>query len=119
MIASKPMIVFSKQPIPEPPLNNTPRISVKVVPRNLPKTYKTIKTTTSTMNQVGAVMTVYFFLPVTALMIADPIFRSNPCFVIGMPVFLAMLCLTCVMPSALLSENDTPGILLMVLVILR
>ena len=52
----------------------------------------------------------YFFLPVTALTILPPIFRSKPCFVSGIPVLREMDCLTLVMPSARFRENVTPGI---------
>lgn len=39
-----------------------------------------------------------------------PNFLSTPAFVVGMPVVRANFCRTCVMPSALFHENDSPGI---------
>ena len=39
-----------------------------------------------------------------------PILRSNPCLVVGMPVFLATLVLKPLMPIARFNENDNPGI---------
>lgn len=41
---------------------------------------------------------------------APPILRSNPCLVVGMPVFLEIFCFTALTPTALLSEKDKPGI---------
>ena len=41
---------------------------------------------------------------------APPILRSNPCLVVGMPVFLDIFCFTAVTPIALLSEKLSPGI---------
>lgn len=52
----------------------------------------------------------YRFLPNTDFSIALPILRSNPCLVVGMPVFLAIFCFTALTPTALLSEKDKPGI---------
>lgn len=43
-------------------------------------------------------------------MMAPPIFLSKPALVVGMPVSRANFCFIFVMPNALLSENDTPGI---------
>lgn len=43
-------------------------------------------------------------------MTAAPTFLSSPCLVVGIPVFLATFCLKAVMPTALLRENDNPGI---------
>ena len=45
-------------------------------------------------------------------MIKDlPIFLSMPCFVVGIPVALAIVRLITSTPNALLVENDVPGIL--------
>lgn len=35
-----------------------------------------------------------------------PNFRSTPALVVGMPVFLAKLCLAAVIPKSLFNEND-------------
>lgn len=43
-------------------------------------------------------------------MTAAPTFLSSPCLVVGIPVFLATFCFKAVMPTALLRENDNPGI---------
>jgi len=48
--------------------------------------------------------------PKTALIIVRPIFFSSPDFVVGMPVSLAICRFTLSIPNARLSENDTPGI---------
>ena len=48
-------------------------------------------------------------------MTAAPIFLSRPCLVIGTPVALLIFCLIAVIPNALLSENDNPGILMIIL----
>ena len=46
----------------------------------------------------------------TAAITLPPIFLSSPCLVIGIPVALLTFCLIFVTPTALLSENDNPGI---------
>lgn len=84
------------------------------MPIILPSIYSTRKIAPSTINHVGASIG-YFFLPVTALITADPILRSRPCLVNGMPVVLAIFCLTFVMPTALLSEKESPGIFVMII----
>ena len=45
-----------------------------------------------------------------ALIMAEPILRSNPLFVRGMPVFLEILRFTSEMPKARFQEKLTPGI---------
>lgn len=47
----------------------------------------------------------------TPLMSVLPILRSSPCFVVGIPVALAILLLSTSTPKALLGENDVPGML--------
>mgnify|MGYP006344153385 CR=1 FL=1 len=42
---------------------------------------------------------------------ALPIFLSSPCFVVGIPVVLAIVLLRTSTPNALLGENDVPGML--------
>lgn len=42
-----------------------------------------------------------------------PIFRSNPDFDIGIPVFLLIFCFVWVKPIARFQENDSPGIKLL------
>ena len=48
----------------------------------------------------------------------EPILRSIPCFVVGIPVALAILVLTLVTPNARFKENETPGILILSVVIM-
>ena len=48
----------------------------------------------------------------------EPILRSIPCFVVGIPVALAILFLTLVTPNARFKENETPGILILSVVIM-
>ena len=55
-------------------------------------------------------MSNYFFLPFTAFITAPPIFLSRPCLVIGIPVALLTFCFIALIPTALFSENDNPGI---------
>lgn len=38
-----------------------------------------------------------------------PTLRSKPCLVVGTPIFLETFCRRAVSPTALFSENDTPG----------
>lgn len=47
----------------------------------------------------------------TPLISVLPILRSSPCFVVGIPVALAMFLLSTSTPNALLGENDVPGML--------
>ncbi len=39
----------------------------------------------------------------------EPIFRSNPLLVVGIPVFLANFCFAWVMPNNLFNENENPN----------
>ena len=41
--------------------------------------------------------------------ILDPIFLSNPPFVIGTPVFAAIFCFSLVIPNNLFNENENPN----------
>lgn len=44
------------------------------------------------------------------LSIVLPIFLSNPCLDIGIPVARAIFCFVCVIPKARFQEKDNPGI---------
>ncbi len=52
----------------------------------------------------------FFFFPNRADITIDPTLRSSPPRVVGMPVARAIFCLAALMPTALFSENDNPGI---------
>lgn len=54
--------------------------------------------------------TSFYFFPSMAFMMVLPIFLSKPALLVGMPVSRANFCFIFVMPNALLSEKDTPGI---------
>lgn len=57
----------------------------------------------------------YFFLePKIAFIMVLPTFRSNPCLVIGIPVFRLIFCLTAVIPTALFKEKLNPGIFIVI-----
>ena len=56
------------------------------------------------------VFTYYFLLPVMPLMMALPILRSRPCFVVGIPTARATLVFKPEIPTARLSEKLSPGI---------
>ena len=56
----------------------------------------------------------YFLLPVMPLMIALPILRSRPCFVVGTPTARATLVFRPEIPTARLSEKLSPGIFAMI-----
>ena len=51
------------------------------------------------------------YFPLSSFNIASPIFRSNPCLEVGIPVSRAICCLIFVMPNTRFHENVTPGIL--------
>ena len=104
-----PMTLLTRQPHPPWPPVISKNSSLMGMPMTLPSIYSTRMIAPKTMNHVGASIR-HFFLPVIALITADPILRSRPSFVIGIPVVLAIFCLTFVIPTALLSENESPGI---------
>ena len=51
-----------------------------------------------------------YFLPNIAFIIAPPILRSTPAFVVGIPVALVNSRFTFVTPSALFQKKLSPGI---------
>ena len=104
-----PITLLIRQPRPPWPPVRSKNSSLKGMPMILPSMYSTRMIAPETINHVGTSMR-HYFLPVIALITAAPIFRSRPCFVIGIPVVLAIFCLTFVIPTALLSENESPGI---------
>ena len=104
-----PMTLLIRHPHPPWPPVRSKNSSLMGTPMILPSIYSTRKITPKTINHVGTAIR-HFFLPVIALITADPILRSRPSFVIGIPVVLAIFCLTFVIPTALLSENESPGI---------
>ena len=109
MLSRIPITLFIRHP--HPPWspwrsNNSCLMGITMI---LPSKYRTRMIAPKTINQVGASIR-HFFLPVIALITAPPILRSRPSFVIGIPVALAIFCLTFVIPTALLSEKESPGI---------
>lgn len=60
----------------------------------------------------------FFFEPKTVFRTILPTFRSNPCLVIGIPVFRLIFCLAAVIPTALFREKLNPGIFILVLLTL-
>ena len=62
---------------------------------------------------------IYSFLlspSVNADNIVDPILRSNPCLVVGMPILLATFVFKPLIPTARFSENDNPFMVVNMLV---
>ena len=108
------MTLLTRQPHPPWPPVRSKNSSLMGIPMILPSIYSTRMIAPKTMNHVGTSMR-HFFLPVIAFITAAPILRSRPCFVIGIPVALALFCLTFVTPTALLSEKESPGIFVMVI----
>lgn len=104
-----PMTLLTRQPHPPWPPVRSKNSSLMGMPMILPSINSTRMTAPKTMNHAGASIR-HFFLPVIALITADPILRSKPCFVIGIPVVLAIFCLIFVIPTALFIEKESPGI---------
>ena len=103
------MTLLTRQPHPPWPPVISKNSSLMGMPMILPSMYSTRMIAPKTMNHAGASIR-HFFLPVIAFITAAPILRSRPSLVIGIPVVLAIFCLTFVIPTALLIEKESPGL---------
>ena len=66
----------------------------------------------SSHNFLNIIKADYLFKSLAAPLIRVlPIFLSSPCFVVGIPVVLAIVLLSTSTPNARLGENDVPGML--------
>lgn len=61
---------------------------------------------------INCIANSHYLRPNRNLITELPIFRSIPAFDMGMPVFLAIFCFACVIPSIRFHEKLTPGILI-------
>lgn len=63
------------------------------------------------MEMIIKVFTLLLYFLLNNFNNSPPIFLSNPCLVVGIPVSRAIFCFIFVMPNARFHENVTPGIL--------